>query len=55
MQMEAQHQSHTKGIQKAEKQIVYLKNKIEVLAAEACCLKEGRQKAIEQRDAKIQR
>lgn len=55
VQREAQHQSHTRGLQKAEKQIVRLKKRMEVLAAEACCLKEGRQEAIKQKDATIQR
>ncbi|XP_026206327.1 coiled-coil domain-containing protein 57 isoform X2 [Anabas testudineus] len=55
VQMEAQHQSHTEELQKAEKQIVQLQNRIEVLAAQACCLQEDRQEAIEQQDQIIQR
>ncbi|XP_070847253.1 coiled-coil domain-containing protein 57 [Chaetodon trifascialis] len=54
-QLETQCQAHSEQQQKAEKHIVKLQEDMEVLAAQAHCIQEDQQKAMEQKDETIQR
>ncbi|XP_040923345.1 coiled-coil domain-containing protein 57 isoform X2 [Toxotes jaculatrix] len=54
-QLEAQCQAHTKQLQKAEKHIVKLQEKVEVLAAQLRCTQKDQQEAMAQKDETIQR
>ncbi|XP_008277554.1 coiled-coil domain-containing protein 57 [Stegastes partitus] len=54
-QLELQHQANLKQLRKTEKQIIKLQKNIDVLAAQARCVQEDQQKAMEQKDETIQR
>lgn len=54
-QLEAERQGHTEQLQKADKHIVKLQEKMEALTAQAHCTQEAQQEALKQKDESIQR
>ncbi|KAF3691436.1 Coiled-coil domain-containing protein 57 [Channa argus] len=54
-QLEAQHQSDTRELQKAEEHIAKLHKSMEVLAAQVCRLQEDQHEAMKKKDETIQR
>ncbi|XP_028263771.1 coiled-coil domain-containing protein 57 [Parambassis ranga] len=54
-QLQAQRQAHTEQLQKADKHIVKLQEKMEAVTAQARCTQEAQQEALKQKDESIQR
>ncbi|XP_026170544.1 coiled-coil domain-containing protein 57 isoform X2 [Mastacembelus armatus] len=54
-QLEAQHQAYTGQLQEAEKRIVGIQKNMEILAAQARCIQQDQQVAMQQKDESIQR